>query len=103
MCLRVSYSLVFYMRMRQGLETKLYWSQDRNHVFCLIRCSVPRLCAEADRVDYACKLDKRMLRALCMKGVVVDGERKCGPIIIDDPGMISSRDPYEHIYGELNT
>jgi anoctamin-10/anoctamin-7 len=54
-------------------------------------------------VDYACKLDKRKLRAICKTGVVVGGQRKCGPIILDDPGLISRRDPFEFIYGKYDT
>ena len=54
-------------------------------------------------MDYACKLDKRKLRAICKTGVVVGGQRKCGPIVLDSPGLISRRDPFEFIYGKYDT
>eukprot|EP00638_Chattonella_subsalsa_P015368 CAMPEP_0117851498 /NCGR_PEP_ID=MMETSP0949-20121206/22438_1 /TAXON_ID=44440 /ORGANISM="Chattonella subsalsa, Strain CCMP2191" /LENGTH=784 /DNA_ID=CAMNT_0005699333 /DNA_START=338 /DNA_END=2692 /DNA_ORIENTATION=+ len=80
-----------------GLETELYYSIQRDEVYCKIRASYERLRQEADRTDYKVRFDAEELKKYCEKG---RPDKKWGPIDIRDERNECSYMAYEHIYGE---
>ena len=83
-----------------GLETKMYYSVQRDEVYCKIRASLGRLKNEADRIDYKLLLERETLRKSAEKGLP---EKGIGPIDIRDVKAASSRDPFSTIYGPYDT
>ncbi|CAM9350095.1 unnamed protein product [Choristocarpus tenellus] len=77
-----------------GLETCMYYSVQRDEVYCKIRCPLDRLGREADRIGYMLLLDANSLRAICHHG----RPGKWGAIQIQDEHNQCQYEPYEHIY-----
>jgi len=86
---------------RGGLQTYLYYSKDKDEVYCKIRCPLDRLKREADRLDYKLKLDHDELRKAATDGESLK-EHNIEPINIKDVKNLSPRSPYEYIYGKYD-
>ncbi|CAM9434451.1 unnamed protein product [Discosporangium mesarthrocarpum] len=77
-----------------GLETCMYYSVQRDEVYCKIRCPLERLEREADRTGYMLLLDYSSLRTICQHG----RPGKWSAIHIQDEYNQSQYEPYEYIY-----
>jgi hypothetical protein len=83
-----------------GLETYMYYSVQKDEVYCKIRAPLPRLKQEADRSNFKLLLDPVALKSMAMMGVYDRGELLVKPIKIVDEKHCSPLAPFEHIYGE---
>ncbi len=77
-----------------GIETRMYYSLQRDAIYCKIRCPLDRLSREADRIDYKLLLDSTALRRSCQSG----RPGLWGSITISDEHNVSRFDPYDFIY-----
>jgi hypothetical protein len=77
-----------------GMETRMYYSVQRDEVYCKIRCPLDRLEREADRIDYKLLFDSNALRSTCLHG----RPGKWSSISIQDEHNVSPLEPYEYIY-----
>ncbi|GLE06180.1 hypothetical protein PINS_up015391 [Pythium insidiosum] len=84
---------------RGGIETKMFYSVDRELVFCKLRASLERLCKEADRIDYKVEFDPVETRRIAEQGYP---EQNIAPIQIHDEKGISSRDPYQNLFAKYD-
>ncbi|KDO33292.1 hypothetical protein SPRG_02101 [Saprolegnia parasitica CBS 223.65] len=82
-----------------GLETKLFYSAQRDLVFCKIRAALERLCKEADRIDLKLELDPKHLKALAEAGNPSHG---IAPIVIAEESHQTKRSPYQNIFGKYD-
>jgi anoctamin-10/anoctamin-7 len=82
-----------------GVETKMFYSVDREHVFCKLRASLERIGKEADRIDYKVEFDPYEIRQIAEKGYP---EQNVAPIFIEDTKKISKRDPYQNIFAKVD-
>jgi hypothetical protein len=83
-----------------GLQTKLYFSCQKDEVFCLVRCPLTRLKMEGDRIDYPLLLDSKKLAEQAELG---NPDASIGQIKIKDLMEQSWRSPWENIYGKYDT
>ncbi|KAG6578286.1 uncharacterized protein IUM83_16509 [Phytophthora cinnamomi] len=84
---------------RGGIETKMFYSADRGHVFCKLRATLERLSKEADRIDYKVEFDPGELRKIAEAGYEEQNIKK---IIIKDEHQVSKRDPYQNIFAKFD-
>lgn len=82
-----------------GIETKMFYSVDRELVFCKLRASLERLGKEADRIDYKVEFDPVGIRAIAEVGYPDQG---IAPIRIEDSQNISHRDPYQNLFAKVS-
>ncbi|CAK4144578.1 unnamed protein product [Aphanomyces euteiches] len=82
-----------------GLETKMYYSTNREMVFCKIRASLERLCKEADRIDLKLEFDPDELKRVAEAGFP---ERNIAPIRIKDDFSVTKRKAFENIFGKYD-
>lgn len=91
-------------RCNQALmQTKCFYSCQRDEIYVKVRVSPSRLEAEADRIDYKLLLNKDQLRAVAQNGKMEDHEWVWAPIRIKDEYKISPYDPFEFIYAKFDT
>ena len=87
-----------------GLETKMFFSLQRDEVFVKIRCPLERLKKHADDMDYKLLLDPVKLRIHANKGKRdAKGNWVWLPIDIEDSQNQSPYDPYDMIYGKYDS
>jgi len=82
-----------------GLETKLFYSTQRDECYCKIRCPPPRLEQQADLINYKLMLDPDRTSYAMRKG------RKptwSGRSIKDELGQCDYG-PFEYLYGRFDT
>lgn len=84
---------------RGGIETKMFYSADRGHVFCKLRATLERLAKEADRIDYKVEFDPTELRRIAEAGYEEQNIKK---IFIKDEYKITPRDPFENIFAKFD-
>ncbi|KAL4144975.1 hypothetical protein PRNP1_012649 [Phytophthora ramorum] len=84
---------------RGGIETKMFYSSDRGHVFCKLRATLERLSKEADRIDYKVEFDPTELRKIAETGYEEENIKK---INIKDEHQVSHRDPFENIFAKFD-
>jgi len=84
------------------METKCFYSCQRDEIYVKVRCSPDRLRDEAQRTKYKCLLDKNGLRVKANQGKKnADGSQVIWkPISLTDEFQQSSIQPYDYIYGE---
>lgn len=83
---------------RGGIETKMFYSSDRELVFCKLRATLLRLCKEADRIDYKVEFDPAEIRKIAESGYP---EEHIAPIEIEDAKRVSHRDPYQNLFAKV--
>lgn len=90
-----------------GLETKLFYSCQRDEIYVKVRASYERLLKQADIVNYKLQLDPIKLRTRLAAGkrstdpaYEINGGFKWRPVLVEDELHISDIEPYEYIYGE---
>lgn len=81
-----------------GLETKCFYSCQRDEVYVKIRVTPERLRTEAARIGYRLLMNQDRLKAKLNLGKKRNGEWIWKPINIVDPYHISSIHPYQFIY-----
>ncbi|KAL3671142.1 hypothetical protein V7S43_004323 [Phytophthora oleae] len=84
---------------RGGIETKMFYSTDRGHVFCKLRATVERLSKEADRIDYKVEFEPTELRKIAETGYEEQNIKK---IVIKDEHQVSHRDPFQNIFAKFD-
>lgn len=84
---------------RGGIETKMFYSMDRDLVFCKLRASVERIGKEADRIDYRVEFEPVEIRKITEQGYP---EQNIAPIQIQDDKRISTRDPYQNLFAKYD-
>ncbi|GMF24954.1 unnamed protein product [Phytophthora lilii] len=84
---------------RGGIETKMFYSADRGHVFCKLRATLERLSKEADRIDYKVEFDPSELRRIAETGYEEHNIKK---INIKDEHHVSHRDPFQNIFAKFD-
>eukprot|EP00644_Phytophthora_capsici_P014584 jgi/Phyca11/536486/estExt2_fgenesh1_pg.C_PHYCAscaffold_540035 len=84
---------------RGGIETKMFYSTDRAHVFCKLRAGVERLSKEADRIDYKVEFEPTELRKIAETGYEEQNIKK---IVIKDEHHVSHRDPFQNIFAKFD-
>ncbi|KAG7398627.1 Anoctamin-3 [Phytophthora boehmeriae] len=84
---------------RGGIETKMFYSADRGHVFCKLRVTLERLSKEADRIDYKVEFDPTELRKIAESGYEDQNIKK---IFIKDEYKITPRDPFQNIFAKFD-
>ena len=84
------------------IETKCFYSCQRDEIYVKIRCNPDRLKDEAQRIKYKCLLDKNSLRVRANQGKKsADGKTIIWkPVSLTDEFQQSSIQPYDFIYGE---
>jgi hypothetical protein len=88
------------------LETKCFYSVQKDEVYVKVRCPPSRLRAEASRINYKLLLDKNRLRVRARTGKKVEGGQAYiwRPINITDEFNTSPFSPYDYIFGPyINT
>jgi hypothetical protein len=90
-----------------GLETKLFYSCQRDEIYVKVRATHERLLKQADIINYKLLLDPIKLRTRLASGkrssdeiYQVNGGFKWRPVLIEDELHISGIEPYDYIYGE---
>lgn len=82
-----------------GLQTKLFYSVQKDEVYMKIRCPLGRLQKEADRINYKLPLEPtclaNKLREGNMKG---PANKQWQPIEVPSSSIETTIDPYEYIY-----
>ena len=82
-----------------GLQNKLFYSVQRDEVYCKIRCPLPRLLKEADRINYRLLMEPaglaNRLRAGNEKGPI---EKQWKPVEIPNTSVETYIDPFDYIY-----
>ena len=84
------------------METKCFYSCQRDEIYVKVRCKPERLRDEAQRIKYKCLLEKNNLRVRANQGKKTpDGKTVIwNPISLTDEFQQSSIQPYDFIYGE---
>jgi hypothetical protein len=83
-----------------GMESRSFYSCQRDEVYLKIRCTPKRLKEEAERINYKLLLDKERLR------IRVNAGGKSTPwkgFNIIDEKRVSNYEPYEYIYGRYTS
>lgn len=82
-----------------GLQNKLFYSVQRDELYCKIRCSLPRLQREADRINYLLPLEPtRLCLALRSGKQVGPVEKQWTGIELDSIHVETDIDPFDYIY-----
>lgn len=82
-----------------GLQTKLFYSVQNDEVYVKIRCPLPRLMREADRINYHVLLEPNQLaNKLRMGNMTGPIERQWKPIEVPMASDQTPFEPYEYIY-----
>lgn len=81
-----------------GLDTKYFYSVQRDEIYIKVRASPERLRTEASKIDYRLMLDPDRLRAKALLGKKRRGEYIWKPILITDEYNVSNINPYQFIY-----
>ncbi|OWZ01329.1 hypothetical protein PHMEG_00027307, partial [Phytophthora megakarya] len=84
---------------RGGIETKMFYSANRDSVFCKLRATLERLSKEADRIDYKVEFDPTELRTIAETGYEEQNIKK---IVIKDEHHVSKRDPFQNIFAKFD-
>lgn len=79
------------------IESKLFYSCQRDEIYAKFRVEMNRLLQEADRIDYKLMLDRKQLRLTAN-----EGGNEWRPINITDEFKVSPYDPYEFIYAKYD-
>jgi hypothetical protein len=82
-----------------GMETKLFYSTQRDECFCKIRCPLSGLEAIAEALEYEVELDPDRSMQCMRKGRLP----RWGPRDIRDMKNQSTYGVFEHIYGKFET
>lgn len=86
-----------------GLQTKLFYSCQRDEVYCKIRAPLKRLLIEADRIDYKLLLEPNMVGAMLSEGNLTGPEEKqWSPVTIPHNHEDTDIPPHEYIYAEYD-
>ncbi len=88
------------------IETKCFYSCQRDEIYVKMRCAPNRLLQEADRIDYKLLLDSANLRAAAKAGSDdrhPDGKQLWHPIELTDETKVTHYDPYEFIFSKYDT
>ncbi len=86
-----------------GLETKYFYSCQRDELYVKIRAEPDRLRAEAARVKYRLLLDADKLRAKALLGKKRQGEVVWKPLLIVDEFRQSPYSPYRFIHAPFDS
>jgi len=82
-----------------GLQNRLFYSVQRDEVYCKIRCPMPRLLREADRINYRLRLEPaglaNKLREGHLKGPI---EKQWKSVEVPSTSIETDIDPYEYIH-----
>jgi hypothetical protein len=91
-----------YIRKLQqnGLDTFLFYSVKKSHIFVLIRASLKKLRDFADSTEFRMLLDSKLLKEYANKG---DPENNIAPIDILDDKFESPFWPYDMIFSKYRT
>jgi hypothetical protein len=81
-----------------GLETKYFYSCQRDELYVKVRAEPERLRAEASRINYKLLLDPEKIRSKAINGKKRDGKVVWKPIFLTDEFQLSSYTPYQFIY-----
>lgn len=82
-----------------GLQNKLFYSVQRDEVYCKIRCPMPRLLREADRINYKLKMEPAGLANKLMAGNLKGPlEKQWKGVQVPSTSIETNIDPYEFIY-----
>ncbi len=82
-----------------GLQTKMFYSVQRDEVYVKIRASMTRLMREADRLNYKLQLEPTILASkLRMGHLRGPPERQWNPVEIPYNSTETTLDPYDYIY-----
>jgi hypothetical protein len=82
-----------------GLENKLFYSVQRDEVYCKIRCAMPRLEVEADKINYRLRLEPAGLANKLREGNSKGPpEKHWVGVEIPSTSRETYIDPYEYIY-----
>ena len=93
---REAYRVLRKMR-GHGLDLFIFFSLRKSHLFVMIRLSLEKLRAIADRLEFKMLLDEERLKSIATGG---NPEKNIGPIdILHDPEETEIR-PYEMIYAK---
>lgn len=86
-----------------GLQNKLFYSVQHDEVYCKIRCTMPRLLKEADRINYRLQLEPaglaNKLRLGNEKGPI---QRQWKGVEVPSSSIETYIDPYDYIYCDYN-
>mmetsp|Transcript_16135 Transcript_16135/g.35740 ORF Transcript_16135/g.35740 Transcript_16135/m.35740 type:complete len:809 (-) Transcript_16135:1244-3670(-) len=80
-----------------GMEVRLFYSLQRQHVFCKVRCSLARLQKHADLIDYTLQFDPAELKKTCRAGTVF-----WEPLTMPDVSESTHLAPFDHIFGRYD-
>lgn len=83
-----------------GLETKIFYSVQRDEIYCKIRASLERLRLEGDRVGITLLLDSMGLSNALQEGNLkaTKVENQWAPVRIPTSNVETSISPYDYIY-----
>lgn len=87
-----------------GLETKMFFSVQKDEIYCKIRAPMSRLTKEADRLNFKMLLEPNVLAnklALGNEGRDVPPERQWAPIQLPPHSEETDIDAFDFIYGEF--
>eukprot|EP00607_Mallomonas_marina_P000509 CAMPEP_0182439720 /NCGR_PEP_ID=MMETSP1167-20130531/86605_1 /TAXON_ID=2988 /ORGANISM="Mallomonas Sp, Strain CCMP3275" /LENGTH=796 /DNA_ID=CAMNT_0024633477 /DNA_START=52 /DNA_END=2440 /DNA_ORIENTATION=+ len=88
--------------MKGGLDTRCFYSAQRDEVYVKIRCSPARLKSEAARTKYPLQFDRERLRIKLQSGRKVEGKTIWAPVIIIDDFKVSEYDFNDYIFGKYD-
>lgn len=85
-----------------GLQTKLFYSIQHDEVYVKIRCPLPRLMKEADRINYRLLLEPTALaNKLRIGNLTGPEEKQWKPIEVPISSDRTPFEPYDYIYCEF--
>ncbi len=86
------------------IETKCFYSCQRDEIYVKTRVPNSRLQAEADRIDYKLLMDPKSLRMAMLAGSVDSkGHRVWKGLELTDETKVSSYAPYDFIFAKYDT
>uniref|UniRef100_K3W8D0 Anoctamin transmembrane domain-containing protein n=1 Tax=Globisporangium ultimum (strain ATCC 200006 / CBS 805.95 / DAOM BR144) TaxID=431595 RepID=K3W8D0_GLOUD len=83
-----------------GIETKMFYSVERDLVFCKLRATLARIGKEADRIDYKVEFDPMEIQKIAEAGYEEQG---IGRILIQDDKHVSKRGAFDNIFAKYDT
>lgn len=85
-----------------GLQTKLFFSAQKDEVYLKIRAPLKRLQREADRISYRLLLEPAILASKLLNGNMAakQEEKRWKPVEVPNNSIQTDVDPYEFIYGD---
>jgi hypothetical protein len=81
-----------------GIETKMFYSVERDLVFCKLRATLARIGKEADRIDYKVEFDPMEIQKIAEAGYEEQG---IGRILIQDDKHVSKRGAFDNIFAKV--